>query len=272
MTHLFISYSRSDKDFAQKLTDTLRDNGVEVFLDVQGIEAGEKWSTAIQRALDAAEVMLVVISPASMQSDNVEDEWQYFLDNKKPILPILWLPAKLHFQLNRLQYVNFNGVPFETALNNLFIELNKKGLQLEAAVPTTSPTSESASKRASLEFARLPHVIEPNAKLKKSDELFGGPAALPTTKAIKKGEAVEILGRTPNSEWLHLKTADGQQGWLPRGVIGLLVDIHTIPVTADNPPEQRVDFNVPRQVLYILIAIAFLIVLGTALYFSGLIT
>ncbi|MBZ0315610.1 MAG: hypothetical protein K8L91_04260, partial [Anaerolineae bacterium] len=122
------------------------------------------------------------------------------------------------------------------------------------------------------EFARLPHVIEPNAKLKKSDELFGGPAALPTTKAIKKGEAVEILGRTPNSEWLHLKTANGQQGWLPRGVIGLMVDINTIPITADDPSEQRVDFNVPRQVLYVLIAIAFLIVIGTALYFSGLIT
>lgn len=270
MTHLFISYSRSDHDFAQKLTDTLRDNGVEVFLDVQAIDAGEKWSTAIQRALDAADVMLLIVSPASMESPNVEDEWQYFLDNKKPIIPVLWLPAKLHFQLNRLQYVNFNGVAFETALANLFAELNKKGVQVSAATPQSTPAPPPVSKRASLEFARLPHVIEPNAKLKKSDELFGGPAALPTTKAIKKGEAVEILGRTPNSEWLHLKTTDGQQGWLPRGVIGLMVDINTIPITADNPSEQQVDFIVPRRLLYGLITVAMVVVIGTAIYFSGL--
>lgn len=267
MTHIFISYSRSDKDFAQKLADTLTDGGVEVFLDVQGIEAGEKWSTAIQRALDAADVMLLIVSPASMESVNVEDEWQYFLDSKKPIIPLLWLPAKLHFQLNRMQYVNFNGVPFDAAIKGLFAELGKKGVQVKSAPPQPP---EPSAKRASVEFARLPHAIEPNAKLNKSDELFGGPAALPTTKAIKKGEAVVIIGRTPNSAWLHLKTADGQQGWLPRGVIGLLVDINTIPITADNPPEQQVDFIIPRRLLYGLISLALVVVIGTALYFSGL--
>ncbi len=264
MTHIFISYSRSDKDFAQKLADTLTDGGVEVFLDVQGIEAGEKWSTAIQRALDAADVMLLIVSPTSMESVNVEDEWQYFLDSKKPIIPLLWLPAKLHFQLNRMQYVNFNGVPFDAAIKGLFAELGKKGVLVKSAPP------EPPAKRASVEFARLPHAIEPNAKLNKSDELFGGPAALPTTKAIKKGEAVVIFGRTPNAEWLHLKTAGGQQGWLPRGVIGLMVDINTIPITAENPPEQQVDFIVPRRLLYGLITVALVVVIGTALYFSGL--
>ncbi len=267
MTQIFISYSRSDKDFAQKLADTLTDGGVDVFLDVQGIGAGEKWSTAIQRALDAADVMLLIVSPASMESVNVEDEWQYFSDSKKPIIPLLWLPAKLHFQLNRMQYVNFNGVPFDAAIKGLFAELGKKGVQVKSAPP--QPPQPSA-KRASVEFARLPHAIEPNAKLNKSDELFGGPAALPTTKAIKKGEAVVIIGRTPNSAWLHLKTADGQQGWLPRGVIGLLVDINTIPITADNPPEQQVDFIIPRRLLYGLISLALVVVIGTALYFSGL--
>lgn len=274
MARLFISYSRTDTPFAQSLAQSLTDSGADVFLDVQDIPAGEKWSRIIQKALDESDLMVLIVSPASIESDNVEDEWQYFLDNQKPVIPLLWLPAKLPFQLNRLQYVNFNGVPHETALANLHAELTRKGLALDMPTPPrkSAKKSEVASsdKRTSAEFARQPAKIMPNATLRKSDELMNGPDAMPIIKKLDKGTAVELIGRTPNSEWLHLKTDEGIVGWLPRDMVSALLDLHTLPITTENPTE-RLDINLPRRLLYVLIGIAMLVVIGTAVYFSGLV-
>ena len=67
-----------------------------------------KWSSAIQQGLDAGDLLIVIISPNSMVSRNVEDEWQYYLDNHKPVIPVLLHPAKIHFQLSRIQYIDSN--------------------------------------------------------------------------------------------------------------------------------------------------------------------
>src|SRR5690606_30934422 len=101
--------------------------------DVEDIPAGMKWSRAIQQGLDSAEVMVVLISPTSMASSNVEDEWQYFLDHKKPVIPVLLQPAKIHFQLNRVQYIDFLNQNYYHALSQLYSEFRRKGIQLDDA-------------------------------------------------------------------------------------------------------------------------------------------
>ena len=88
MARLFISYSRTDVDFARQLGTDLERLGADLWMDVDDIPAGMKWSSAIQEGLDQAEVMIVVLSPDSMASVNVEDEWQYFLDEKRSVIPV----------------------------------------------------------------------------------------------------------------------------------------------------------------------------------------
>jgi Tol biopolymer transport system component len=106
---VFISYSRKDEAFARKLAIWLNqalDMGV--WLDVDDIPVGIKWSAAIQDGLDNCEVMVVVMSPDAMKSVNVEDEWQYFLDQNKPVVPILLKSAPIPYQLRRIQYIDFS--------------------------------------------------------------------------------------------------------------------------------------------------------------------
>lgn len=138
MPDIFISYSRKDKAFADKLAVSLQELGADVFLDVEDISAGEKWSTTIQNGLDNASVMVLVLSPDSMKSTNVEDEWQYFLDKKKPIVPVLHRSTERHFQLGRLQHVDFVAQPFGQALYYLHQELTKRGVKL-TPIPTPPP-------------------------------------------------------------------------------------------------------------------------------------
>lgn len=145
MSRLFISYSRIDESFARKLALSLSRMGADIWIDVDDIPAGVKWSTAIQQGLDNADAMLVIISPDSMQSPNVEDEWQYYLDQGKPVIPVLWRPAKIHFQLNRIQYIDFHNVDFENALKKLHTELAVQGVVLAPAGSGTSAPPISTS-------------------------------------------------------------------------------------------------------------------------------
>lgn len=143
---VFISYSRADEAFARRLATSLAETGMDVWIDLEDIAAGTKWSRAIQQGLDSAEVMIVIISPESMASNNVEDEWQYFLDHKKPVVPLLLRPAKIHFQLNRIQYVDFHQQNYYHALNQLYAEFQRRGVKLENMpnVAQRPPISHSA--------------------------------------------------------------------------------------------------------------------------------
>lgn len=131
MTSIFISYSRTDETFARELATALADIGADIWIDIEDIPAGMKWSTAIQQGLDTADALIVVISPEAMVSRNVEDEWQYALDQGKPVIPILLREAKVHFQLNRIQWIDFLLHPFDIALVDLHEELGRNGVRLQ---------------------------------------------------------------------------------------------------------------------------------------------
>ncbi len=146
MTQIFISYSRKDEAFARRLTTSLCLLGAEVWIDLEDIPLGVKWSTAIQEGLNESEVMIIILSPDSMASSNVEDEWQYFLDQKKPVVPVLLRPCSIHFQLNRLQRVHFHERDYDSAFEELHTELQERGFTFEHTPeyarthPATQPT------------------------------------------------------------------------------------------------------------------------------------
>lgn len=135
MPRIFISYSRADEPFARRLATSLSQMGADVWIDIEDIPVGMKWSSAVQQGLDTGDLIIVIISPDSMASHNVEDEWQYYLDNGKPVLPVLLKPAKIHFQLNRLQYIDFHRQNYDAALYQLYQELRRKGVYLNPIAP-----------------------------------------------------------------------------------------------------------------------------------------
>ncbi len=173
MSRIFISYSRVDEPFARKIARSLSDMGAQVWLDVEDIPAGMKWSTAIQQGLNVCQIMLLIVSPESMASNNVEDEWQYFLDNKKPIIPILFRPAEKHFQINRLQHVDFHNGSYQTAFERLMRELSAKGLPLANSMDLPQPRPQqpvATSPRIEFTTAPPPKPAEPAAGTRMTDD------------------------------------------------------------------------------------------------------
>ena len=123
---LFISYRRVDEDFARKIHGALTNEGLDVWLDVVNIRAGDDWSDSIHRGLVGSDVMLLIVTPESMESSNVADEWKYFHSRSRPIIPVhLRTVEDLHYQLHRLQYVDFSNQDFGMALSKLRDEIKR---------------------------------------------------------------------------------------------------------------------------------------------------
>jgi TIR domain len=105
----FLSYSRSDSDFALKLAEDLQAAGASVWLDQIELEPGRPWDIEIQRALMACNRMLVVLSPASVNSTNVLDEVSFALKKQKTVIPVLYQDCEIPLRLDRLQYVDLTN-------------------------------------------------------------------------------------------------------------------------------------------------------------------
>lgn len=104
---VFISYAREDLPFAKQLVEDLADYDLRVWLDVMSIPHGANWDNEVQKGLDSSDLMLVLLSPASASSQNVADEWSYFIDKDKPIVPAMIAPCDVPFRLSRRQRVSF---------------------------------------------------------------------------------------------------------------------------------------------------------------------
>jgi predicted nucleotide-binding protein len=63
---VFISYAHRDgKDLALRLQQSLRASGLNAWLDSQRLRGGSSWTTEIETALDASDVVLALLTPGS---------------------------------------------------------------------------------------------------------------------------------------------------------------------------------------------------------------
>src|SRR5258706_14459423 len=104
---VFFSYAREDAGFVLRLANDLRSSGIDLWIDQLDITPGERWDSAVESALKNAPCLLVVLSPASVGSQNVMDEVAYALENNKRVVPVLHARCVVPFRLQRLQYTDF---------------------------------------------------------------------------------------------------------------------------------------------------------------------
>jgi len=92
---VFISYSRKDKVFIQKLNDALDNAGVNAWVDWEGIELASDWMQRITAAIQGSDAFLFVMSPDSLKSKVCAEELELGIKSNKKIIPILFRdPAK----------------------------------------------------------------------------------------------------------------------------------------------------------------------------------
>jgi len=125
---VFISYARKDgTSLAQRLQSDLTKQGFDAWLDTQRIEGGAVWSTEIEREINACQVMIALMSPASYSSEICRAEQLLALDMKKRVIPVLALktanrPVYLYAQQYR-DFTHTDDTNYTTGLAELLADI-----------------------------------------------------------------------------------------------------------------------------------------------------
>jgi tetratricopeptide (TPR) repeat protein len=109
MSQVFISYSRKDIEFVDRLANDLKAAGFEVWYDLSGLEAGTQWGSEIQKAIEASQFFLVVLSPNSIKSSWVEREFLHASDQAIKIIPLLYQQCSLPMWSLNLHFIDMQG-------------------------------------------------------------------------------------------------------------------------------------------------------------------
>ena len=80
---VFISHGDADREFAAEIADSLRNAGVDAWLDASDVEPGTNWLRSGARALDRADAMVLVISAKTSGSPDLKKAFEFALTTRR---------------------------------------------------------------------------------------------------------------------------------------------------------------------------------------------
>ncbi|HZM84816.1 MAG TPA: toll/interleukin-1 receptor domain-containing protein [Candidatus Limnocylindrales bacterium] len=105
---VFISYSRIDRGYVDRLAEFLSGAGISAWYDYE-IETGEPFARRIQDEIDRCAVVVPVLTPAAASSPWVLRELGYADELRKPILPLLLATCRAPLVVSGLQHESVVG-------------------------------------------------------------------------------------------------------------------------------------------------------------------
>jgi hypothetical protein len=121
MATVFLSYSREDATFVERLHSALVVAGQDVWLDAERIPPRADWRTTIERGIEESDAFAFVITPDSLASEVCRYEFDHALAHGKRIVPLLH------------RDVQSGGIPAALASRNWI--LLRSAEELDAALP-----------------------------------------------------------------------------------------------------------------------------------------
>ena len=125
--YVFLSYSRKDIKFVKQLAVDLKKEGFSVWMDQSSIPGGKHWDNHIEQALKKSFAVVLVISKASVKSENVKDEISFSKQRGVKIIPVLYQEAETPLGWDRWQWIDFRGNYYQ-GVNSLVDALNDKSV------------------------------------------------------------------------------------------------------------------------------------------------
>ncbi len=147
MADVFVSYSHVDASLASELGLAIDNLGITYFRDSKDIKWGDSIDVTVQTALEDANALMVIVSPASLNSLWVPYEIGYFSALKRPILPYLTHPSlELPSYIANRKYVETvsDVTAYLSAMKN---QLRKPQTKTTAPLPDVRIRSSAAIMR-----------------------------------------------------------------------------------------------------------------------------
>ena len=135
MTQVFISYSRTDMEFVQRLAMDLEQEGFDVWWDLTDIQGSDVWERKIEEGLRASKYFIVVLTPASLESRWVRREYLSADNTGIKIIPLKLKPYDVTpLTLRDIQPVDAIDRRYEDVLADVLRSLKGSGADGEKVV------------------------------------------------------------------------------------------------------------------------------------------
>ena len=192
---IFVSYARSDQEQVIPIVEKLREKGLNIWIDQEGIHGAKLWSQEIVHAIEGCNVFILFASGTAFQSENVTKELALASEARKQILPVFLedapIPAAMKYQLAGIQHLIHQNSHEQQTIDNILRTLSNLDVDSVEATPLASTISRAPQRtkpasKASLVIATSVALLAVLALFFIKDELQPGAEKLPAVaKAYK---------------------------------------------------------------------------------------
>jgi hypothetical protein len=135
---VFISYSRADRAYVERLARHLRSNAISATYDT-AVSVGDHFPTVLQEMIQNCMALVVVLSPSACASKWVKREMLYAEARGKPVLPLMLVACDPPLQLSDVHYEDVTDARMPT---EQFVA------RLRPTLPGTEPATKAATRTA----------------------------------------------------------------------------------------------------------------------------
>lgn len=184
---IFISYSRTDSTFVDRLEADLQARNFRTWVDRRKLEGGQVWLDELEKAIERSHIMLVVLSPEAVKSKYVRMEYRFAQGLGKLVIPLEYQHCpRVPIDLNSLQWVDFER-SYDRGLGDLLIALSPI-----RAVDLTIPQPPLQAKQPAFSMTQTePALVQPQPAPPRPE-----PGLLDLYRAGIMARAVNDLERT----------------------------------------------------------------------------
>jgi pimeloyl-ACP methyl ester carboxylesterase len=134
---VFISYQRSDDDFARLVREHLVAHDVQTWMDRYDIPVGAYWPDEIDAGLTASDIVVGILSPDAVASRNVKNEWDWAIANDRRLLLLQVQPCVIPHRYISINFIDATGPDPAPALLAVRLALGIESLAGSDAPPRT---------------------------------------------------------------------------------------------------------------------------------------
>lgn len=125
--HLFVTYAREEWEaIVAPLAVILQDAGHKVWVDQYLAQGGDDWMLAVEQALSECWLLIVVVTPESLNARHVRLAYRYFFNREKPVIPLLYAKVEdLPLELANRKSIRYDSHNRKKSFEELVAEINQ---------------------------------------------------------------------------------------------------------------------------------------------------
>ena len=161
MPEIFISYSREDQEHVFPVVNKLREQGLDIWIDQEGIHGAKLWSQEIVNAIENSKVFILFASTKAFVSKNVTKELALASESDKHILPVFIedaeIPAAMKYQLAGIQHLIHKKGDDKQTIDNILRTVSS--LKIDSVEKNLNTSSNTNTSLQTSDSSRIPFAI-----------------------------------------------------------------------------------------------------------------